>query len=236
MRGRWRSAILQGFGVLAGILAAFAIDAAWDRHVDAGREAAYLDALSAELSTNRARFESYRQRAEAALSADEEALQTVVFAPGPVSPESVAKVVAGFGALFLTLPERAALSDILTSGGIAYITDPTIRRLISRYSDALDQQLVAQNTVVELWRGRVASYFEAHASLYDMLGHEAWRGGRPLTPGVGTFGSDMEAFVHNRDFANVVTQHAILVNGARSYTMDLLTVMGELETALEGAP
>ena len=141
MRMTWQSSALQGLGVLAGILTAFAIDAAWEDRGDRHREVAYLQALSAELATNGSRFRAYRERAEAAIAADEGALRTIVFTDEPVTPAVLSEVIAGFGALFLTLPERAALSDILASGGVAYIEDPEVRRLISKYSDALDQQI-----------------------------------------------------------------------------------------------
>jgi hypothetical protein len=68
------------------------------------------------------------------------------------------------------LPERAALSDMLSSGGITYMDDPSVRRLISQYADKVDRQVAAQGDLVGQWRGPTVQYYQDHASLYDMVG------------------------------------------------------------------
>lgn len=231
---RWRSALLEGVGVLTGILIAFGIDAAWDMRQDRAREAGYLEALSAELGTNRDRFEEYQRRLQGSLDGDEYALREVVFAEGAVTPDDLLEMSRRSSGSFIVLPERAALADILSSGGVAYIEEAGIRRLIARYADLLDRQLVGQENLVDFWRGRMAMYYEGHSSLYDMIGGVSWyEGGLPS--GLGGFDGDVEAFAANREFANLLVHRSILIGLARSATDDLLDVMAELSNALAEA-
>lgn len=227
---RWQSALLEGIGVLVGILIAFGIDAAWDTRGDREREAVYLEALQAEIATNRARFEDHREFLRWTLQEDEKALRTVVFAEGPVTSDVILAMSETLPGSFLVLPERAALSDILSSGGISFVEDPGLRRLISRYADALDQQVAAQENLVGLWRGRMSAYFEAHGSLYDMAESRDW-----VTGGLGDFDFDVEAFEGNREFGNLVVHRSILAGLAVDATDELLGVIDELSAALDEA-
>ena len=213
-----------------GILLAFGIDAAWDARGDREREAVYLAALQAEVTTNRERFEDHLGYLRAILRADERALQNIVFAEGPVTSDEVLAVLLRLPGSFLELPERAALSDILSSGGIAFIQDPALRRLIASYADALDRQVAAQATMVELWRGRISEYFEAHGSVYDIAEGNGW-----VTGGLGDFDFDIEAFVGSREFGNLVAHRSILAGLAVDETEELLGTMDELSKALEEA-
>lgn len=231
---RWRSALLEGLGVLAGILLAFAIDAAWDDRQERLRESGYLEALQAELATNRERFQEYKVLLQLSRDGDAYALENVVFAEAGVTRSDIVEMTQRSAGSFLTLPERAALADILSSGGIAFIEDPAVRRLISRYSDVLDQQMATQRDLIELWRGRMAAYYETHASLYDMVGGVEWYGGG-LPLDLGSFEVDVDAFVDNREFANLLVHRSILIRLAAEATDRVLDVSAMLSATLDGA-
>jgi hypothetical protein len=137
-------------------------------------------------------------------------------------------------ALFLELPERAALADILSSGGASFIEDPSVRRLISRYSDALDRQRAFQDTITEQWNARFVPYSMKHSSLYDMIVGVPWNDGM-VAPDLGSFEDDVEAFVDNREFANLVVHRSALIAMSRDATERLLEVMHELSSRIEKA-
>jgi hypothetical protein len=219
-----------------GILIAFGIDAAWDERQDGEREATYLSALSAELSENEQIFEGYLGKLESELAGDGEAIQTLVFANRSVTSAEILDWTTRSQASFIRLPERAALDDILSSGGIAFVDDPETRRLISKYAQRLERQLLAQEDLVSHWSDRMSKYFEVHASMYDMVGVVDWYPQDSLLPTrEGSFDFDVEAFVGSREFANLLVHRSIRIMTARTTTNELLGVLRELGDRLEGA-
>jgi hypothetical protein len=228
------TALIEASSVLAGVLIAFWIDAAWDTRKDRGRERGYLRALAAELTTNRDRFGRYRESLDAQIETNDQALRTIVFARGSVPPDSVREWLRTTAALFLELPEQAALSDILSSGGISFIEDPAVRRLISKYSDALDRQRAFQDNITAQWNANFVPYSTRHASLYDMVVGVPWNDGT-VASGLGSFDDDAAAFVGSREFANLLVHRSALIAMARIATEQLLDVMHELSVHIGDA-
>jgi hypothetical protein len=77
----------------------------------------------------------------------------------------------------------------------------------------------------------MTEYYTAHSSLYDMIGGVSWySGGLPLD--LGSFDGDLDGFVGNREFANLLVHRSILLGLARDATDNLLAVMSELSAAL----
>jgi hypothetical protein len=225
------TAVIEAASVLTGVLMAFWIDAAWDNRKDRRRERGYLQALVAELATNRDRFSRYRELLDGQIQTNDRALRTIVFAEGPVPPELVRNWLRTTAALFLELPEQAALSDILSSGGISFIEDPAVRRLISRYSDALDRQRAFQDNITAQWNAGFVPYSTAHASLYDMAVGVPWNDGA-IAAGLGSFDDDAHAFVGNRQFANLLVHRSLLIAMSKNATEQLLDVMHDLSASL----
>jgi hypothetical protein len=225
------TAVIEATSVLAGVLMAFWIDAAWDNRRDRSRERGYLQALAAELATNRERFGQYQELLDGQIQTNDHALRTIVFAEGSVSPERVRDWLRTTAALFLELPEQAALSDILSSGGISFIEDPAVRRLISRYSDALERQRAFQDNITAQWNASFVPYSTKHASLYDMAVGFPWNEGT-IAADLGSFDDDARAFVGNREFANLLVHRSLLIAMAKDATEQLLDVMHDLSTRL----
>jgi hypothetical protein len=228
------TALLEAVGVLAGVLLAFSIDAAWDNRRDRGREKGYLSALAAEIGTNRERFARYRDLLDGQLRTNDHALGDIVFGGPTVEAGSVREWLRSTGALYLELPERAALSDILSSGGISFIEDPSVRRLISRYSDALDRQRTLQDNITMQWNARFVPYTTQHASLYDMVCGVPWNDGW-IAPDLGSFEDDIHAFVGNREFANLIVHRSILIAMAKEATDGLLAVIDQISARVAKA-
>jgi hypothetical protein len=225
------TAIIEATSVLAGVLMAFWIDAAWDNRRDRIRERGYLQALAAELATNRDRFGRYRELLIGQIETNDHALRTIVFPEGPVPSELVRDWLRTTAALFLEVPEQAALSDILSSGGISFIEDSAVRRLISKYSDALDRQRAYQDNITAQWNASFVPYSTKHASLYDMAVGVPWNDGT-IAAGLGSFDDDAQAFVGNREFANLLVHRSLLIAMSKNATEQLLNVMHNLSTRL----
>lgn len=226
------TALIEATSVLAGVLMAFWIDATWDNRRDRDRERGYLQALVAELATNRDRFSRYRELLDGQIETNDHALRAIVFAESPVAPDLVRDWLRTTAALFLELPEQAALSDILSSGGISFIVDPAVRRLISKYSDALDRQRAFQDNITAQWNASFVPYSTKHASLYDMVVGVPWNDGT-VASDLGSFDDDVDAFVGNREFANLLVHRSLLIAMAKNATGQLLDVMQELSTRLD---
>jgi len=228
---RWRSAAIQGFGVLAGILLAFAIDAGWDERGDREREAVYLAALVDELEVNTAIFERFAVYLREEAEENTRGIVDVVSAEGQVTDTEINEMVYDVGPVRARVPERAALIDLMTSGGIAYIREPSVRRMIAEYSQALDFYDEAMVTLDDLWDGSLYEYMEAHASLVDMLEGS----GIPPYPDARSFAPDREAFVGNRQFANLLVARGLRIRWASDSVAGLLESMASLRNALRPA-
>jgi len=225
---KWRNAALQGLGVLVGILIAFGIDAWWDGWVDRQREAIYLQALATELEYNEEGFAEFLGSIEANVQSNDDALELVATPQARASSEEIQAMAAAVGPVRPAIPETAALTDMLTSGGIGLTRDPVTRRLIARYARVLEQHREAQDALDDLWNGSLYEYFLRHGSLVDM----------PLTSGarrfehIGGFTPDVGAFAGNREFANLLVYRGILLGGIERETRQVLDIISELRAVL----
>jgi hypothetical protein len=228
---RWRSAAIQGFGVLAGILLAFSIDAAWDERGEREREVLYLAALAAELEVNTAIFEDFAEFLRGENADNTRGIVDIVSAEGPVTEAEINEMVYDVGPVRARVPERAALVDLMTSGGIAYIRDPSVRRMIAEYSQALDFYDEAMVSLDDLWDGSLYGYMEVHASLLDMLEGS----GIPPYADAMSFSPDRQAFVGNRQFANLLVARGLRIGRASDSVARMLESMASLRNALRPA-
>ena len=228
---RWRSATIQGLGVLVGILLAFGIDAAWSERGEREREFLYLAALEAELEVNAANFEDFADFLREEYETNRRGLLDVASAEAGVTDAEINRVVYEVGPVRPRVPERAALVDLMTSGGIAYIRDPAVRRLIAEYAQALDLYDESMVSLDDLWDGSLYDYYERHASLVDML---VGSGEAPYVDAM-SFSPDRQAFVGNRQFANLLVARGLRLGVASSSVARLLDAMAALQQALRPA-
>jgi hypothetical protein len=227
---RWRASFIQGLGVAMGILLAFGLDALWEERGERTREAAYLTALSGELAANRRIFQDYLELLRGESDATNEALD-IVFSLTPVAPDSINRAMWGLGPVDTQRPDQAALSDLLSSGGLALIEDPSVRRLVARYAYLLDQHLETQQILADFWNVSLRVYSSAHGSLVDMLPDDQ------LTDRMkrGVFEPDMDAFVANRTYANLLVERLLVLEPVELWSVRLLDAIDDLEESLPPA-
>jgi len=200
----------QGLAVLLGILTAFAVDAAWDIREEARVEAAYLQALRDEVEENRANYlASLDDLAEAQAAADD-FFESVVLARGDVDDRTILAMMWAAGPMGFQ-PSRAALDDLIGSGGTAIISDPVLRRAIVEYERQLALDEAARTALAEHWSDVLVPYFRDHGSIPDMFPEGFMSLPRP-DPGLSI---DAEAFVGNRTFANIFAFHQFRIRRVR---------------------
>ncbi|UCC25426.1 MAG: hypothetical protein JSU98_17145, partial [Gemmatimonadales bacterium] len=88
-----------------------------------------------------------------------------------------------------------------------------------------------QDNITVQWNAQFIPYTTQHTSLYDMVSGVPWNEGW-VAPELGSFGDDIDAFVANREFANLIVHRSILIAMARDATDGLLTVIDELSGRL----
>lgn len=212
-------------GVLAGILAAFGLDALWDVRTDSLREATYVEALSSEINSNRAVLTDILKEAEAEAPLLRELLTSVVTAQDPVPEEAVLSMIGLVGLDNYQL-ERAALTDLLNSGGIQYLDDAKTRRAVAAYEVRLNEAIVARAKLNDYWTSQLLPYFSEHSSLLDMF--NSFNGLFGFQVPIGRFGLDPAAFVGNRDFANRYSMYLFYVGAAMRSEEALIASIDEL--------
>ncbi len=227
----WKRALLDGLAVLAAILLAFGIDAWWDSRNDAIRGEEYREALVREVELNRALLEAQGSAIESNVEHIDRIFREVVHAPGAVEEDALMEVVLGdgLGPFTVARPQQGAVMDILASAGLGYLEDPGTRRLLAVYRQSLDVNVEWQQAIQSHWEDAVARYLGAHLGLPDLLSGDF---GAPAMK-LGGFPVDRQAFVRNRDFANLLTHRAFLLANLRSSREDLLGTLEEARRALE---
>lgn len=208
-RGHWKRAILDGTAVLAGILIAFGIDAAWQERGNRTRAEEYRAALVRETELTRALLEGQASVIDTRRDHLDRIFTEVVYASDDMDRGGLLDVLLGDGLGPFTVrdPARGALTDLLASHGLGYLDDPRVRQLLAVYAQELDTNVERQHAVQDHWASAVAEHLWGNLSLPDLLD------GDLEVPGLkgGTFPVDQEAFVGNRDFANILTHQAFLL-------------------------
>ena len=200
-RSLWRGLIINALGTLAAILVAFSIDAAWDYNSDRQRERTYLDALEAELVATRGTILLHREDLDRRHETIRHNLSTVVLARSQdVSADTVYALVGHLGPVSVTVPRRAALDDLLNSGGLQLIRSDTLRRSLAAYDEALSRYSAVQQALLDLWTSQLSPYDVAHANLTIMTGDTSVSQRLART----RFQPDLNAFYDNRTYANLL--------------------------------
>lgn len=132
-------------------------------------------------------------------------LKVVVAAdPHSASANSINHMISRLGPYRDFVPRRAALDDLLSSGGLQLIRSDSLRRTLAAYEQALSLDRAAQDGATTLWRTQLSPYDVAHASLHSMLPYFDYDAGELAKFGELPFDPDPEAFYGNRTYANLL--------------------------------
>jgi hypothetical protein len=207
----WRRLLTEGFTIVASILLAFAIDAAWEERQEATEVTEGLRAIRSELVANREYFEViesfHRRVAEGGLE------MLSITGPDP-SREAAERAPFLIGELWvragLERPSTGALEAIVASGRLSKIDDAELRQELSAFSNYMDRQfelidiIGAENRFYELMVTHVA---QLDIDLINGMGvfAEAREEFVARAPAASRFESDYEGLLADREFENAVT-------------------------------
>jgi hypothetical protein len=197
---RWRSALVEGFAVLLGITLAFSIDAWWDLRSQRLESAAYLYATRTELEANRRLIVQDLETIESWIAESAGYLNNVVAKGANPSYDAVRTMVWRTGPNQISPLLRAAIDDLISSGGVTLVESPELRRSIAQYIRVMERDAGEQEDVRQAFIQSVLPYHLEHASFAEYEWEEYV--GVPATDT--TFELDREAFVENRSYANLL--------------------------------
>jgi hypothetical protein len=226
---RWRSALLEGFAVLLGILAAFSIDAWWDLRSEQQDRRSYLVAITTELEANRELVLEDIRSLDAWIEQGKGFLDEVVAVGANPSYDEVRNMVWETGPNQTTPLLRAAVDDLVSSGGISLIESAELRRSIARYVRALDRDADEQEDVRLNFQQFVLPYHIDHVSFADY----DWEQAIGVEESDTSFDLDFDAFVENRDYANRLVSRILGYSNLRETHGNVLVAIEETLQLLE---
>ena len=137
-RSSWSRLVAEAVLIVASILVAFAIDAAWDGHLDRIEERGILSDLRLEFVENRAALEAAVGVHRQAQSNVETLYSMTAQDVRGLSPDSVGLFFRAAGR-FDTFNDRiGTLDGVIGAGKLGLVSDQELRRLLAEWRGALD--------------------------------------------------------------------------------------------------
>jgi hypothetical protein len=216
---RWRSHLAEAVAVLGGVLAAFSVDAWWGQRADRQREVAYLAALEAEVAATQQVLADHLKYLTGSMEAARDFLQLAAEPDSPgASADSITNLLYVLGPFRDFSPERAALDDLTSSGGLAIIRSQTLRRSLAAYERQLARNRTAQEEVQQFWRLELSPFYNEHGNLRGML--QSGQVGEDITLAELPFQPDRAAFL-SRHHANMLMHRIFLTERVRNRHAEL---------------
>lgn len=224
---RLLSLFLQGLAVLAGVLLAFAVDSFGQTRDDRERAARMLTALDSELGVNAVRLDSLIERAEEDLGDIDSIFAAVILPPTGITPsvEDVSGAIFANGPIVTQPYQTGALDDLLLSGGLTLVEEQPVRQTILEYSRLLSREAAAQDNAVSFWNDHFSPYIFEYANISRFL--VADRLALTAPPPV------LEAFVHSRQFSNLLGERRAILNRLRSARLNLRAQIDSVRLLLQ---
>ena len=228
---RWRSALLEGFAVLVAILLAFGIDAWWDIRSERAEARAYIEAMRTELIANRETLREELDVLRGWMAESEQFLNTVVAPDASPSYDEVRKMVWETGPYRTTPLARAALDDLISSGGFQVIESAELRRVLADYERSLDRDAGEQQDIREFFNRFVLPYHVSQGSYTEF----DWEEYAEIQESPVVFPFDVEAFVGNRTYANLLIARILEYANLRDAHRDVLEKIDQALALVDGA-
>lgn len=159
---RWAKLGLESAAVLLSILAAFGIDASWERYQATSEERATLQRVLAEFESNRPELEtvgaSHRSMHEAGVG-----LLRAAYGRGDLHPDAAMHLRAVLGMSAYFDPATGALNGYLAGAGEELVASPRLRDRIAGYPAKLDELWQQQGMLRELIAEQIQPYVIAES-------------------------------------------------------------------------
>lgn len=225
----WRSALLDGLAVLVGILLAFSIDAWWDLRGQREEARAYLAAMETELVSNREALVEELKIIKSWVEQSEGFLNNVVGPDASPTYNQIREMVWLTGPNRTTPIARAAIDDLVSSGGFQVIDAPKLRRALADYVRALDNDASELEDVRDFFNLHILPYHIAEGSFTEF----DWEASMELPESPVSFEMNVAAFAGNRVYANLLISRILefgnLINSHRVLITRIDAVLALLE-------
>jgi hypothetical protein len=142
-RREWRGLFLEITVVVVGILIAFMLESWWDRRAGAEQERAFLRALRSDFAENVARLKAAAARQEGIESAGRQLL-SLSRSHSPIGTDTVRKLMGRVFNSGRFEPVMGAYEAIVNSGGLAQISDDSLRAMLAAFTSYLRVSYVEQ--------------------------------------------------------------------------------------------
>lgn len=142
-RHRWKGLLLETAVVVTGILIAFALDSWWDSRAQAFQERAHLRALQSDFAANDERLDESVARQDGIIAASRQLL--VLSRIGrPVAIDTVRTLMSRVFNSGRFEPVMGAYEAVVNSGGLAQISDDSLRAALAAFTSYLRVPYVEQ--------------------------------------------------------------------------------------------
>jgi hypothetical protein len=228
---KWRSAVLDGFAVLVGILLAFAIDAWWDLRSQNEEARAYLVALETELLENRRIIDGNLEDLRSWVTNSRSFIEDVVSPSAEPSNEQINRMIYETSPSQTTPLLTAALEDLKSSGGLPAIESAELRRAIADYDRRLDRVASQLDFVSDNFREYILRYHIQHSSFTE----SDWEENAEVEESLVSFELDTEAFAANRTYANLLILRILGYSGLRNTHIEVQTQIDRVLALIKDA-
>lgn len=166
-----RRYLLEGATIVAGILLALLLDAAWDWIGDRGEEAGYLTGLREELEASAVELAADQEAREVILARTGALLQHARLGT-PVPPDSVAPWLEALIDFRFFTPVRTVMDDLVASGGMALIRSDEVRYSLLAYAQEMERLQVVEAREREFVADQVEPWLVRSVPLPGMIALE----------------------------------------------------------------
>lgn len=223
--------LAEGLAVLVGVLSAFAIDAWWDARGARMQERSYLSAVRDEMVATREELTAHQGLMTSRMEAARDMLSLIANRDvAPVTGDTITTLLYELGPFVNFTPRRAALDDLISSGGMQLIRSDTLRRALAAYERALAEDYLAQEEVREFWRLELSPFHNEHGNLRGMIS-----GGRIgadiLLPEFG-FKPERNAYLSQRH-ANLMMHRLLLTQRVRVQHEEVLSTVEKIVALID---
>lgn len=204
--------------MLLGILLAFSIDAWWDLRTQNEEARAYVAAIRTELQANQEALGEELATISAWVSESEWYLNNVVSPDASPKYDQVREMVWKTGPDRTVPLARAAIDDLISSGGFQVIDSPRLRRSIADYIRALDEDADELQDVRDSFNQFIYPYHIQEGSFaeYD------WEAYSELPESPVAFELNVQAFANNRVYANLLISRILEYSNLRDSHRNVL--------------
>ena len=201
----WKYALGEVVLIFIGITMAFGLQQWANSQNEFRKSKRYLEAFNIELESNLEVITKHSVYAEKDADRLKYYIELVNSDTAHLLKESdIIDMVQNLGPSYYESLSIAAFQDIINSGGIEYISDPTIRRNLIKYGVFLSEYESRVDNSLERWYSILSPYYQNHADLSKMS-----VGGITFDFPKELFKTDLERFVRNRDFTNILRSRII---------------------------